>query len=108
MQVWEVLTDYEKLPEVVPNLAVCDRIDTPSGMSRRVTRLRQVRLTVILLARATQISHMLGPHIDRTCCEFKQYSSNTACLCNVLLCASLGTPGSCTHTLSVPACSRAH
>ena len=41
-QVWEVLTDYERLPEVVPNLAVCERVGTPSGMSSRVTRLRQV------------------------------------------------------------------
>ena len=41
-QVWEVLTDYERLPEVVPNLAVCERVETPSGMSSRVTRLRQV------------------------------------------------------------------
>ena len=36
------MTDYERLPEVVPNLAVCERVQTPSGMSRRVTRLRQV------------------------------------------------------------------
>ena len=42
-QVWAVLTDYERLPEVVPNLAVCERIQTPSGMSSRVTRLRQVQ-----------------------------------------------------------------
>ncbi|KAL0037090.1 hypothetical protein WJX77_012339 [Trebouxia sp. C0004] len=41
-EVWEVLTDYERLPEVVPNLAVCERVQTPSGMSSRVTRLRQV------------------------------------------------------------------
>ena len=42
MQVWQVLTDYERLPEVVPNLAVCERVQTPTGMSKRVTRLRQV------------------------------------------------------------------
>ncbi|DBB03663.1 TPA: hypothetical protein ACH3X3_010990 [Trebouxia sp. C0006] len=41
-EVWKVLTDYERLPEVVPNLAVCERVQTPSGMSSRVTRLRQV------------------------------------------------------------------
>ncbi len=41
---WEVLTDYERLPEVVPNLAVCERVQTPSGMSSRVTRLRQVSI----------------------------------------------------------------
>lgn len=41
-EVWQVLTDYESLPEVVPNLAVCERLQTPSGMSSRVTRLRQV------------------------------------------------------------------
>jgi len=39
-----VLTDYERLPEVVPNLAVCERVQTPTGMSSRVTRLRQVSI----------------------------------------------------------------
>ncbi|KAL3155899.1 hypothetical protein ABBQ32_012897 [Trebouxia sp. C0010 RCD-2024] len=41
-EVWAVLTDYERLPEVVPNLAVSERLQTPTGMSSRVTRLRQV------------------------------------------------------------------
>ena len=47
MQVWQVLTDYERLPEVVPNLAVCERVAAPTGMSSRVTRLRQVTKVVI-------------------------------------------------------------
>lgn len=47
---WEVLTDYERLPEVVPNLAVCERVQTPSGMSSRVTRLRQVPMLILASA----------------------------------------------------------
>ncbi len=43
VQVWDVLTDYEALPEFVPNLAVCERLPVPAGMESRLTRLRQVR-----------------------------------------------------------------
>ncbi len=63
LQVWEVLTDYERLPEVVPNLAVCERVQTPSGMSSRVTRLRQVPLltfaSILALASIPEVASCL-------------------------------------------------
>lgn len=46
-EVWEVLTDYEALPEFVPNLALCERLPLPRGVNPRLTRLRQV--TTLLL-----------------------------------------------------------
>ena len=42
VQVWDVLTDYERLPEFAPNLLVSERIKPPSGAPRRIKRLRQV------------------------------------------------------------------
>ncbi len=39
-QVWQVLTDYEALVEVVPALAVSERLPHPSGDANLV-RLRQ-------------------------------------------------------------------
>lgn len=42
LQVWEVLTDYEALPEFVPNLALCERLPLPKDMASRMVRLRQV------------------------------------------------------------------
>jgi Polyketide cyclase / dehydrase and lipid transport len=42
-EVWAVLTDYERLPEFVPNLAHSERLETPPGVPKRVARLRQVR-----------------------------------------------------------------
>ena len=40
-QVWEVLTDYEALPEFVPNLALCERLPVPPELRSRLVRLRQ-------------------------------------------------------------------
>ena len=40
--VWDVLTDYEKLPEFVPGLAVCERLPQVAGAPSRLVRLRQV------------------------------------------------------------------
>ncbi len=40
-QVWQVLTDYEALVDVVPALAVSERLPHPSGDANLV-RLRQV------------------------------------------------------------------
>lgn len=42
MQVWDVLTAYEQLPEFVPNLAVSERLPLPNAKSQRYVRLRQV------------------------------------------------------------------
>ena len=42
-EVWQVLTDYERLPEFVPNLAVSERLPTPAGAPDRLVRLRQVQ-----------------------------------------------------------------
>ena len=42
-QVWEVLTDYEALPQFVPNLALCERLPVPPELRSRLVRLRQVR-----------------------------------------------------------------
>ncbi len=41
-EVWGVLTDYEKLPEFVPNLAVSQRLENPQGVSDKLVVLRQV------------------------------------------------------------------
>ncbi len=49
MQVWDVLTDYEALPEFVPNLALCERQAVPAALGTRLTRLRQVHCGHILL-----------------------------------------------------------
>lgn len=38
-----MLTDYERLPDFVPNLAVSQRLKTPMGMSDKLVVLRQVR-----------------------------------------------------------------
>ena len=40
--VWAVLTDYEKLPEVVPGLVGCERLPPVAGAPKRLVRLRQV------------------------------------------------------------------
>lgn len=45
-ELWAVLTDYEKLPEVVPNLLVSQRLETPPGAPERLVRLRQVMLKI--------------------------------------------------------------
>lgn len=44
LQVWDVLTDYEALPNFVPNLALCERLPLPKGVRSGLTRLRQVCL----------------------------------------------------------------
>ena len=44
LQVWQVLTDYEALPEFVPNLALCERLPLSRDMASRMVRLRQVML----------------------------------------------------------------
>ena len=49
MQVWDVLTDYEALPEFVPNLALCERLSVPAAMGSRLTRLRQVHCGHVFL-----------------------------------------------------------
>ena len=41
--VWAVLTDYNRLAEFVPNLAVSQRIALPPGAPPNVIRVRQVR-----------------------------------------------------------------
>lgn len=41
--VWAALTDYDRLAEFVPNLAVSQRIALPPGAPPNVVRLRQVR-----------------------------------------------------------------
>ncbi len=41
-QVWDVLTDYERLHEFAPNLLISERMQPPAGAPRRITRLRQV------------------------------------------------------------------
>ena len=46
-EVWEVLTDYEALPEFVPNLALCERLPVPPGVASRLVRLRQVAVPAI-------------------------------------------------------------
>ena len=42
-QVYKVLTDYERLPEFVPNLAITERVPLPEGSPPNLVRLRQVR-----------------------------------------------------------------
>lgn len=49
MQVWDVLTDYEALPEFVPNLALCERLAVPPALGTRLTRLRQVHCCLHIL-----------------------------------------------------------
>ena len=44
LQVWQVLTDYEALPEFVPNLGLCERLPLSRDMASRLVRLRQVWL----------------------------------------------------------------
>ena len=39
---YEVLTDYERLPEFVPNLAVTELVPLPEGSPPNLVRLRQV------------------------------------------------------------------
>ena len=43
-QVWKILTAYERLPEFLPNLLLCERLQPPehTGNSSRVKRIRQV------------------------------------------------------------------
>ena len=43
-QVWKTLTAYERLPEFLPNLLLCERLQPPehTGNSSRVKRIRQV------------------------------------------------------------------
>ena len=41
-QVWDVLTDYEALPDFIPNLAVSERVPLPPGSPDSLVRLRQV------------------------------------------------------------------
>lgn len=55
-QVWDVLTDYERLPEFVPNLAICERLPTPEGLPKAIIRLRQVRLTITACAHTVNTS----------------------------------------------------
>lgn len=43
--VWAVLTDYNRLAEFIPNLAVSQRIALPPNAPPNVIRVRQVRLT---------------------------------------------------------------
>lgn len=44
-----MLTDYERLPQFIPNLAVCERLETPPGAPERLVRLRQVDFLAKLL-----------------------------------------------------------
>ena len=44
--VWDVLTDYEALPQFIPNLVACERLPLPPGASERMVRLRQVNCHV--------------------------------------------------------------
>ena len=37
-----MLTDYEALPEFVPNLVLCERLPLPKEAASRMVRLRQV------------------------------------------------------------------
>ena len=41
---WKTLTAYERLPEFLPNLLLCERLQPPehTGNSTRVKRIRQV------------------------------------------------------------------
>jgi len=39
-----VLTDYERIPEFVPNIVTSTRLETPEGAPERLVRLRQVPL----------------------------------------------------------------
>jgi hypothetical protein len=41
--VYDVLTDYERLPEFVPNLAITERVQLPEGSPPNLVRLRQVQ-----------------------------------------------------------------
>lgn len=43
-QVWKTLTAYERLPEFLPNLLLCERLQPPehTGNSSRMKRIRQV------------------------------------------------------------------
>ena len=42
VQVWSVLTDYDHLPEVLPNLAMSEELPRPAGLPARIKRVRQV------------------------------------------------------------------
>jgi len=42
LQVYAVLTDYDRLPEFVPNLALSQRIPLAPGSPANLVRLRQV------------------------------------------------------------------
>lgn len=46
-EVWQVLTDYERLPEFVPNLAISERLETPPRAPKRLVRLRQVQPQIL-------------------------------------------------------------
>ena len=41
-----MLTDYDRLPEFVPNLAVTERVPLPEGSPSNLVRLRQARVLV--------------------------------------------------------------
>ena len=42
---YAVLTDYERLPEFVPNLALSEQLPLAPGSPANLVRLRQVRVT---------------------------------------------------------------
>ena len=44
-----MLTDYEALPEFVPNLALCERLPLPKDIAARMVRLRQVPLLRLVM-----------------------------------------------------------
>lgn len=47
--VWQVLTDYDRLAEFVPNLAISERIALPAAAPKDVVRLRQVGMAPLFL-----------------------------------------------------------
>ena len=61
LQVWQVLTDYEALPEFVPNLALCERLPLSRDMASRMVRLRQVMLCPAPILRTSTPPEVVTP-----------------------------------------------
>ena len=67
-----MLTDYEALPEFVPNLVLCERLPLPNEAASRMVRLRQVPCWPARLPICPSLAtHMAQQHLEhpRLCCD---------------------------------------
>ena len=95
-QVWEVLTDYEALPEFVPNLALCERLPVPPELRSRLVRLRQACTSGVCLLSDRHTSVGLkayrphAAHVSRPCmCRPCTWVYGTYCLPACVFCGSI-------------------